>query len=105
MKSGYPKAALAIATAAVERAFLAWSTGNFVKYSPNQSFTAAEWSHKTKLYLADISKLTPNAWQKIISKTRAALRERQKGVRNPPEVEVIDLSLTERGQVMDADDQ
>ncbi|KAG1828580.1 hypothetical protein EV424DRAFT_1536589 [Suillus variegatus] len=65
-KTSSPKAALALATVAVERAWKQWATGELVQDSFNDKFLSAMWNLPTQEILESIDKLKPRTWTKIL---------------------------------------
>ncbi|KAG2105500.1 uncharacterized protein F5147DRAFT_654169 [Suillus discolor] len=65
-KTSSPKAALALATVAVERAWKQWATGELVQDSFNDKFLLAMWNLPTQEVLESIDKLKPHTWMKIL---------------------------------------
>ncbi|KAG1784531.1 uncharacterized protein HD556DRAFT_1451687 [Suillus plorans] len=65
-KTSSPKAALALATVAVERAWKQWATGELVQDSFDDKFSSAMWNLPTQEVLESIDKLKPRTWTKIL---------------------------------------
>ncbi|KAF8341090.1 hypothetical protein F5887DRAFT_919200 [Amanita rubescens] len=59
-----PRAALALATVAVERALKQWSTGVYVAYPIH--FSASEWAAETQDLQLAVDRLTEAKWEKIL---------------------------------------
>ncbi|KAG2088365.1 uncharacterized protein F5147DRAFT_781002 [Suillus discolor] len=65
-KTSSPKAALALATVVVERAWKQWATGELVQGSFDDKFSSAMWNLPTQEVLESIDKLKPRTWTKIL---------------------------------------
>ncbi|KAJ7892549.1 hypothetical protein B0H14DRAFT_3854832 [Mycena olivaceomarginata] len=77
-----PKAALAIATAAVERAYNMWSTGVLIQQKVERknkksvhSFVAVPWANRAAKYLVIIHKLSSRKWDEIRLLAARAINE------------------------------
>ncbi|KAF8868599.1 hypothetical protein BD779DRAFT_1481167, partial [Infundibulicybe gibba] len=98
-----PIGALAMAATAVERAFKAWSTGEYEV--GKDSFSASAWTNRTALYVADIERIDSRGWRKIMERAKAVLERGKKAIL-PPNMsanQILPKPDSRRYKVVDAD--
>ncbi|KAF8882658.1 hypothetical protein BD779DRAFT_1674821 [Infundibulicybe gibba] len=95
--------ALAMAATAVERAFMAWATGDFV-YQRKENFSSA-WASKTALYIDELGAVK-KGWIKIEAAAKAVLDKliRERPSRPKPPSTPPPKLPTPRSQAVDADE-
>ncbi|KAG1844250.1 hypothetical protein C8R48DRAFT_678462 [Suillus tomentosus] len=79
-RQSMPKGALAIATAAVERAWKMWSTGTYVKpkRAAHSQFAEGLWNDRTALVMESLDKASRRKWKKIFKGAKAFIDAHKK---------------------------
>ncbi|PIL30263.1 hypothetical protein GSI_07441 [Ganoderma sinense ZZ0214-1] len=109
----WPCNALALTTAAVERALKMWGTGSFVAppaRTEEAKFSDKMWGSSAQQYLEGITNLSEEKWDKILAKADKALRgysinsDDDSELDDSDERDAEDIPLTGRAGIDDDDD-
>ncbi|KAF8876084.1 hypothetical protein BD779DRAFT_1475809 [Infundibulicybe gibba] len=104
LRPGNPIGALAMTATAIERAFIAWATGEFIAHGARVDAFSTQWASTTAFYVTDLLAVTEGGWGRIAARANEALEKLNMSRQVEASVQSNPRVASRRSQVIDAAD-